>query len=281
MSDELPTQAKSAALVERAKAILMQPRIEWPRIAAETTDPMKVLTSYVVPLALIGPIAGLIGMQIFGINAVIMTIRPSITTSLTIAVTSFVMAIVGIFVLSFVANWLSPKFGGRDNFPAAFRLVAYSMTAAWVGAIFGLIPALGLIGSLIGLYSFYLYYLGAEPVLGVPKDKTLGYTVVTVLVAIGVYLVVGLVTATVTGSMGLAAGAVAADEIDQATINLGELGSVTVDGENSTVDLGELGRVEVDGDTATLTVDGQEVEVNVEEAQAAAEAAAARAQAGE
>jgi hypothetical protein len=277
MSDELPVQAGSADLVQRAKAILMQPLAEWPRIATETTEPTKVMTSYVVPLALIGPVAGLIGMQIFGINAVIMTIRPSITTSLTIAVTSFVMAIVGVFVLSFVANWLSPKFGGRDDFPAALRLVAYSMTAAWVGAIFGLIPALGLIGSLIGLYSFYLYYLGAEPVLGVPKDKTLGYTVVTVLVAIGVYLVVGLVTAAVTGSMGLAAGAVASEELDQATINLGELGSVTVDGENSTVDLGELGRVEVDGDTATLTVDGQEVEVNVEEAQATAEAAAARA----
>jgi hypothetical protein len=277
MSDEVPIPAGPVGLVDRAKAILMQPRAEWPRIASETAEPARILTSYVIPLALIGPIAGLIGMQVFGINAVFATIRPSFASSLTMAVISFVLAIVGVFVLAFVANWLAPRFGGRDNFPAAFRLVAYSMTAAWVGAIFGLVPSLALIGSLIGLYSFYLYYLGAEPVMGVPKDKTLTYTVVTVLVAIGVYLVVGLLTATVAGTTGLAAGAIAANGTSDATVDLGELGSVTVDGENSTVDLGELGRVEVNGDTATLTVDGQEVEVNVEQAQAAAEAAAARA----
>ena len=281
MSDELPVQSTSAGLVGRAKSILMQPGTEWPRIAGETTEPMKVLTSYVIPLALIGPIAGLIGAQVFGINALIMTIRPSLTASLTTAVIAFVMAIVGVFLLSFVANWLAPKFGGRDNFPAAFRLVAYSMTASWVAAIFGLVPSLALIGSLIGLYSFYLYYLGAEPVMGVPKDKTLGYTVVTVLVAIGLYLVIGIVTAAVAGTTGLAAGAIAAEQVSETTVDLGELGTVTVDADNQTVDLGELGRVEINGDTATVTVDGQQVEVNVEEAQAAAEAAAAKAKAAE
>ena len=264
MSDDLPTHAGSAGLVDRAKAILMQPRAEWPKVAAETTEPMKLVTSYVIPLALIGPIAGLIGMQIFGINAIIATYKPSLTASLTMAVTSFVLTIVGVFVLSFVANWLAPKFGGRSNFAAAFRLCAYSMTAAWVGAIFGLVPALALIGSLIGLYSFYLYYLGAEPVMGVPKDKTLGYTVVTVLVAIGIYLVVGLVTAAVAGTTGLAAGAIAADELSETTVNLGELGTV-----------------EMNGETATLTVDGETVEVNMAEVQAAAEAAAAEAAAAQ
>ena len=35
------------------------------------------------------------------------------------------------------------------------------------------------------------------------------------------------------------------------------------DTQTATVDLGELGKVEIDGDKATLTVDGQEVEVSV------------------
>lgn len=279
MGDDLPIQSGSAGLVDRAKAMLMQPRAEWPRVAAETTEPTKVLTGYVIPLALIGPVASLIGMQIFGINAVIATIRPSFGTSLGMAVTSFVMTIVGVFVLAFIANWLSPKFGGRDNFPAAFRLVAYAMTASWIGGIFGLVPALAIIGLLFGLYTLYLLYLGSAPVMGVPEDKKLGYTVVTILAAIALYIVVGIVTAAITGTMGLAAGAVAADELDQATVEFGSLGSMSVDGENSTVDLGELGRIEVDGDTATLTVDGEAVEVDMAEVQAAAERAAAEAEA--
>jgi hypothetical protein len=272
---ELPVQSTSAGLVERAKAMLLSPRAEWPRVAAETTDPMKVLTSYVIPLALIGPVAGLIGMQIFGINAVIMTIRPTLASSLTMAVTSFVLSIMGVFVLAFIANLLSPKFGGKDDFPAAFRWVAYAMTASWIGGIFGLFPALAIIGLLFGLYSLYLLYLGSSPMMGVPQDKSLGYTAVTIVAAIVLYIVVGMVTAAVSGTAGLAAAAVAPGQADQATIDFGQMGSMTVDGENSTVDLGELGRVEMNGDTATLTVDGEEVEVNLKDAVAAAEAEAA------
>lgn len=273
MADDLPIQSGSAGLVARAKAMLILPKAEWPRVAAETTEPMKVLTGYVVPLALISPIASLIGMQVFGINVLFTTIRPDLGSSIGIAVTSFVMSIVGVFVLAFIANWLSPKFGGRDNFPAAFRLVAYAMTASWVGGIFGLIPALAIIGALFGLYSLYLLYLGTSPVMGVPEDKKLGYTLVTIVAAIVLYIVVGTVTAAITGTMGLAASAVTVDELSETRVDLGELGSVTVDGENQTVDLGELGRVEMNGDTATLTIDGQKVEVDRAALEAQAEAA--------
>jgi hypothetical protein len=268
-------QPASSALVARAKAITMSPKTEWPIIAAETTEPTKVLTGYVVPLALIGPIATLIGTQIFGINAFIATIRPSLTFSVTTAITSFVLSLVGVFVLAFVANFLSPKFGGKDNFPAAFRWVAYAMTASWIGGIFGLIPALALIGLLFSLYSLYLLYVGASPVMGVPQDKAIGYTAVTVVAAIVLYIVVGTVTAAITGTMGLAA----TPDLSETTVDFGELGNVTVDADGQSVDLGELGKVEINGDTATVTVDGQTIEVPVDEA--ALEAAAAEAEAAQ
>jgi hypothetical protein len=264
MADELPVQTKSEGLVERAKGMLVRPSAEWPRVAAETTEPMKVLTNYVIPLALIGPIASLIGMQLFGINVLFTTVTPSIGTSLGIAITSFVMTLVGVFVLAFIANWLSPKFGGKDDFPAAFRLVAYAMTASWIGGIFGLIPSLAIIGLLFGLYTLYVLYLGTSPVMAVPKDKQLTYTVVTILAAIVLYIVVGMVTAAVTGTMGLAT-----------------TGAAVAASEQATIDLGELGRVDVNGDTATLTVDGEEVQVDLEAMQAQAEAAAAKAKAAE
>jgi hypothetical protein len=266
MEDRPSLQSAGTGIVERAKAIVMQPKAEWPKIAGETTEPMKVLTGYVVPLALIGPIAALIGTQIFGINAFVMTIKPSLTFSITTAITTFVLSLVGVFVLAFVANFLSPKFGGKDDFPAAFRWVAYAMTASWIGGIFGLVPALSLIGLLFSLYSLYVLYLGASPIMAVPEDKTVGYTVVTVLAAIVLYIVVGSVTAAITGTMGLAA---TSADFAETSVDLGELGNFTVDGENQTIDLGELGRVEVNGDTATVTVDGQQIEVPVEAIEAA------------
>lgn len=266
MSDEVPAQPGSGGLVPRAKAMLLKPREEWPRVAAETTEPVKLLTSYAIPLALIGPVAALIGMQIFGINVVFATVRPSLGFSITTAITTFVLSLVGLFVLAFIANILSPKFGGRDSFPAAFRWVTYAMTASWIGGIFGLIPALSIIGLLFSIYSLYVLYLGSGPVMGVPEGKTLTFTIVTIVAAIVLYLVAGVVTAAITGGAGLAGGGIAANDEVTTHVDLGDLGSVTVDGANQTVDLGELGRVEISGGTAKLTVDGQEIEVPIDEA---------------
>jgi hypothetical protein len=265
MEGNTSAQSPKPELVERAKAIVLQPKTEWPRVAGETTEPMKVLTGYAVPLAAIGPVAALIGGQVFGYSVFGVTYRQGLIPALTTAVVSFVLTLVSLFVVALVANFLGPRFGGRDNFPAAFRLVAYSMTAAWVAGIFGLVPALAIL-SIVGLYSIYLFYLGATPVAGVPQEKAASYTAVTVVVAILAYLIVGAVAAAIVG-VGTPAGLTTAD---RTAIDLGEYGNVTVDGENQTVDLGELGKIEMSGDTATITVDGQEIEVPVDRAMAAA-----------
>ena len=245
MEDRPSLQSAGTGIVGRAKAIITHPKAEWSVVAAETTEPAKVLTSYALPLIAIGPIASLIGSQLFPVSVLGITYKPSFTAAIATAIVSFVLAIVSLFVVSFVANFVSPKFGGRDSFPAAFRLVAYSMTAAWLAGIFGLIPQLAILG-ILGLYSFYLFYLGATPMLGVPQDKAAGYTGVTVVAAIIAYLIVGAVAAAVTAPMVASSIAATAPEMQTAT-----------------VDLGELGKVELDGDTATLTVDGQEVEVSL------------------
>jgi hypothetical protein len=207
MEDRPSLQSAGGGIVERAKAIIMQPKLEWAKVAGETAEPMKVLLGYALPLILIGPIAALIGGQLFGYNAVIATFKPTLGFSLTVAVTTFVQAVILLFVIAFAASQLSPKFGGKQDFPAAFRLVAYSMTAAWLAGIFGLIPALGIL-ALLGLYSFYLFYLGATPVLGVPEDKAIAYTVLTVVVVIVVYLILATIVSTILGGMMVASGMV-------------------------------------------------------------------------
>ncbi len=260
MASDPSTPVRSGGLVERAKAILLRPKEEWPRIAAESSTPTDVLIRYALPLAAIGPIATLIGGQVFGYGVLGISWRPSIAGAIGTAIATYVLSLLSLFVVAFIANFLSPKFDGRDNWPAAFKLVAFSMTAAWVTGIFGLVPALGILG-LLGLYSIYLLYTGAAPMMGVPQDKTGTYTAVTIVAAIVVNIVVGLIVASITGAA--VAGAPADDETMQ--VDLGEYGNMTIDGDNQTIDLGELGKVEIDGDTATVTVDGQEMKVNVED----------------
>src|SRR6476469_5525564 len=108
-------------LVARAKAILTTPRTEWPVIDAEPLDLGSLLTGYVLPLAVIGPIASAIGWSMFGFGGYF---RLSIGSAIGHAIVSFIMAVVGMFVLAWIINALAPTFGGTQSMPQAIKLAA-------------------------------------------------------------------------------------------------------------------------------------------------------------
>lgn len=198
MSDNPLSQDTSASLVDRAKAIIVRPKEEWPRIAAEPTSQNDVLLRYALPLIAIGPICGLIGGQVFGYGGMGFHLRPSLGFSVGTAIASFVMGVIGLFLISFIANLLAPRFGGREDWLRAFKLVTYSMTPAWLVGVFSLIPMLGIL-AILGLYSFYLFYLGSSRMLSVPEDQAGGYTAVTIIVGIVVFIVLGLISTALVG----------------------------------------------------------------------------------
>jgi hypothetical protein len=197
MSEIQQQAGPSSGLVARAKAILVSPNTEWPVIAGETESVQSVFMRYVVPLAAIGPICGFIGGQVFGINLIITRIHPSLMAGLSTAITAYVLALLSIFVVAWVANFLADKFGGQTNFARAFQLCAYSYTAAYLAGVFQIVPALGILALLAALYGIYLFYLGATPMMAVPKDKAAGYTAVTVVGIIVVYLIVAAIMSAV------------------------------------------------------------------------------------
>jgi len=185
--------ANSSAIVARAKAILLKPAEEWPRIAAEASSAREVYLGYVVPLAAIGPICRFLRGQIFGWGAFGISYHPGLLGGLAELVVGYVLALVGIFVLTLIADALAPKFAGQANRTNATKLIAYGATASFVAGIFSLIPGLGIL-AILGLYSFYLFYTGAEPLMRVPRDKALAYTLVTLLCAVVLSVVVSAVT---------------------------------------------------------------------------------------
>ena len=88
---------------------------------------------------------------------------------------------------------LAPTFDGKRSLIQGLKVAAYSSTAAWVAAIFALIPALSIL-SIAGLYSLYLLYLGLPVLMKAPKEKAVGYTVVVILAAIVIFVVIGTIS---------------------------------------------------------------------------------------
>ena len=176
-------------IVERVKNILLTPKEEWPVIAGETTSTAELYTSYIIPLAAIPAVAMFIGWSIIGIP-----FRLGMAMGLSLMVTQFVLALVGVFVLALVIDALAPTFGGEKNQAQALKVAAYSMTAAWIAGIFHILPMLGVL-AILGLYSLYLLYLGLPVLMKIPAEKAVAYTVVVVVAGIVIWAVIGAVSA--------------------------------------------------------------------------------------
>jgi len=187
-------------IIERVKNIVLSPSTEWPVIAAEASSARTIYLNYVTPLVAIGVIAGILGHTLVGLPLPLMgTIRVGIAPALAHAIVTFALSLVAVFLVALIVDALAPTFGGQKDPLAALKVTAYSYTPAWVASVLNLIPALGILVVLAAFYGIYLLYLGLPVLMRAPKDKAVGYTVVTVLCAMVMGIVIGSLSSLVMG----------------------------------------------------------------------------------
>lgn len=184
-------------LVDRVKNILLQPKAEWPVIEPEPTDPRTLYAGYVAIVAIIPSAASFLSLVLF--TGPFGT-RAGLGPALTGAFVQYVLSLVMVFVVAFIADVLAPSFDGRKNLNQALKLTAYAMTAAWVAGVFVIVPGVGWLLSLIGtIYTLYLFFLGTPLLMKVPEQKAIGYTAVVVVVAIIASFVIAMLNAAILG----------------------------------------------------------------------------------
>lgn len=187
--------AVDPALVARVKGILLQPKSEWLKIDGEFATTKSLFTRYAMILAAIGPVCSLLGGQLMPI----MGVKLSIVGAIVVALVSYGMSLLGVFLLGLIINALAPNFGGTANKVQAMKLAVYSWTAAWLAGVFGLIPMLGIL-AILGLYSFYLLFVGLPILMKVPEDKKVGYFIVTVIAGIVMYFIISAIVGAISMS---------------------------------------------------------------------------------
>ena len=185
-----PNDGRSVPLIERVKNILITPKTEWPVIDAEPATIGGIYRSYVMILAAIPPVCLLIGLLVFGMPYFTFPMSYLIAQ----AVITYILSLVGCYVMSLIIDALAPSFGGTKDSVKAFKVAAYSSTAAWVVGIFYLVPMLAILGIIGGLYGLYLLYLGLPVLMKTPADKSVVYTVAIIVAAIVIYFIIGAIT---------------------------------------------------------------------------------------
>lgn len=187
-------------LIERAKGIILSPKAEWEKIAAESTDVKSLYVGYAMILAAIPAICGFIGTTLVGVSVPIVgTFRTPIGFGLVTMVVTYVLGLGALFLVSLIINALAPTFDGQKDPVQALKVVVYSSTPVWLAGVFSIIPLLGVLSIIAGLYGLYLLYIGLSPLMKNPQEKSIGYTALIVVCYIVLFIIIGLVMRAVGG----------------------------------------------------------------------------------
>lgn len=233
-------------MIGRIQRILLTPKDEWPRIEATPMTVRRILTGWVLPLAAIGVVAGLIRAFAFPIVEPFTGARfyPSPIGSVVQAVLSLAFTVGGVFAWSLVIDALAPTFKGQKNAINALKLVAFSMTAAWLCGVFQ-ITWITIILGLLGLYSCYLFWVGLPVMMKVPQDQAPAYVAVCVVIGIAVSFVVGLISAAIATAM---------FAMTPNALSVGD-GSRIVLPNGGTIDTGKLGQAAAKAEAAAKSME--------------------------
>lgn len=167
-------------LMARVQGICLKPKEEWIKIQGESTPVKTLFLQYVIPLAAIPAAAQFIGYGLIGVRVPFFgNLRLPFGTAL-------------------IINALAPSFASKQNMEAAMKLAVYALTPSWIAGVLYIIPALSILVGLAGLYGLYILYLGFQaPMMETPKEKVMSYFLVSLVVMVVLWLVIGLIIGSV------------------------------------------------------------------------------------
>ena len=209
--------------INRIVYILTNPVTCWNTIKSESETIKDFYTSYLVPLALIPAICGYLGGVIFGMTFFNTTVKANIGAGLVHQALFFVAMLVCAFLAGAIIEMLAPKFGGSADKLNGIKLYGYAMTPAFVAGIFSLIPILGLLGIIVSLYGFYLYFQGITPMTSVPQERRVGFFFASIVLTIIASAIVMWITAAISPEMYSIDQIINADDIQKSMENLGQI----------------------------------------------------------
>ncbi len=199
--------ATGANLLARVKSLLLQPTATWDEIDREPATLNGLMKGYVAPLALIPAVCTMLGLLVFGAGVGFggfgVSVRFSPVYLISQAVLTYALSLGMVFVMAAIIDGLAPSFGAARDRVQAFKVAVYAPTASWVAGAFMLLPALGIVALLGGIYSLFLLYKGLPKLMKVSKEREVSYFAVVLVAAIVVSLVIAMLVSSVLGLSGV------------------------------------------------------------------------------
>lgn len=191
-------------LINTAKQFIVNPKLEWEVAKEDSNSAQQHVVKYVLPLALISAAAIFIGVGLIGYRVLGYRVQ-SVSGGLAQAIMSLASILIGVYLSGFVIHKLAPTFNTAVSLDKAVKLVGFSYTAILLAGILNIFPPLAFLTFLGGLYSLYILYIGFKPMTNVSDEKSTSYFIVSLLVIVGVYVIIGIILAGIIGILGFTA----------------------------------------------------------------------------
>jgi len=149
----------------RVVGMLVAPWREWEVVAHEATTVRDIYLGYVAPLAAIGVVASFVANTVVGADIGPTRVRAGVPAGVAAALVRYALAFAAVALLARIAVVLAPRFGGAGDRIVGLRIVAYSLTAAWVAAALTAAPQLHVLAGVLSLYSAFVLFAGLRVVM--------------------------------------------------------------------------------------------------------------------
>ncbi|MCR4437601.1 MAG: YIP1 family protein [bacterium] len=154
--------------MSRARDVLLAPRSAWEQIKAEQLTTSQIVGQYVALLAIV-PAAAFYLRFFFS--------RGRVWVHFLSTAVYFVLCLAlargGARIIEAIARRFEVQGEGIDF----LKLVAFSLTPAFLGGVFLVIPWLSGLTFLLALYSLYLLYVGIPMLVRCPDEQVLSFAV--------------------------------------------------------------------------------------------------------
>lgn len=162
-------------ITDQIKKVILNPKDFWVAKREQQESYTELLAGYFIPVLLVMSMVVFLGeffrsTHFYMVYAVLKGVREMI-----LFVLLYLIAV-------FFTTELMKTFGIGKNIAVARRLVVYSSTPLlMVSMVTGLFPFLYVL-DILGLYSFYIFWIGVQELLVFPDQKQNSYATITIVV---------------------------------------------------------------------------------------------------
>jgi Yip1 domain len=178
--------------LRRIVYIVFRPTAEWDAIAAESTTVDALLRHYILPLALLAPIATVIGMKSFDRDwdpAHGYLVPPE--QIFAAGATTYFATVGSIFVLAAIFCVIAPMFGARRDYLAALKVSTYGAIPVMLAGATLVLPAMAIVAIVGVCHTLYLLWVGVRRVLNVPSGAQAEFVGISVVLLTFLSVIIG------------------------------------------------------------------------------------------